>query len=99
MSHSVATHPPEDVPPEVQPEKRASGAEIAPLVEDLACPVSFIYGEHDWMQPASGANVARRRLAAGKGASCVVVPGSAGHYVFLEDPAAFLDALLRRVGR
>ena len=72
---------------------------IAPLVEDLACPVSFIYGEHDWMQPASGANVARRRLAAGKAASCVVVPGSAGHYVFLEDPAAFLDALLRRVGR
>ena len=71
---------------------------IAPLVEALACPVSFIYGEHDWMQPASGANVARRRLAAGKGASCVVVPGSAGHYVFLEDPAAFLDALLRRVG-
>ena len=61
--------------------------------------MSFIYGEHDWMQPASGANVARRRLAAGKGASCVVVPGSAGHYVFLEDPAAFLDALLRRVGR
>ena len=69
---------------------------LAPLVEALDCPVTFIYGKADWMQPASGAAATRSRLERGKDGACVVLPGG-GHYIFVEDPPAFLDALLARL--
>jgi pimeloyl-ACP methyl ester carboxylesterase len=32
----------------------ASRTPIGPIVETLSVPVTFIYGENDWMTPANG---------------------------------------------
>eukprot|EP00882_Tetradesmus_deserticola_P007407 GHRQ01007804.1.p1 GENE.GHRQ01007804.1~~GHRQ01007804.1.p1 ORF type:complete len:467 (+),score=186.71 GHRQ01007804.1:110-1510(+) len=74
----------------------------APLQERLAelkVPVTIIYGEHDWMQPAAGQALAAKldQIRPRKVASdhrVEIVPDS-GHFVFLEQPQAFNAALLR----
>ncbi|KAF8057920.1 1-acylglycerol-3-phosphate O-acyltransferase [Scenedesmus sp. PABB004] len=74
----------------------------APLAErllQLEVPVSFIYGEHDWMNPAAGQAVAdaldaARRRTVPSDHRVDVLPDS-GHFVFLEQPHLFNAALLR----
>ncbi|KAF6266374.1 Alpha/Beta hydrolase protein [Scenedesmus sp. NREL 46B-D3] len=74
----------------------------APLQErlaDLKVPVTVIYGEHDWMQPAAGQALAAKldQIRPRKVASdhrVEIVPDS-GHFVFLEQPQAFNAVLLR----
>lgn len=69
---------------------------IAPIVEALDMPVTYVYGETDWMNPTYGSASAERLRDRGKDAACSVIPGG-GHYIFLEQPAAFQEALLARV--
>mmetsp|Transcript_26652 Transcript_26652/g.48855 ORF Transcript_26652/g.48855 Transcript_26652/m.48855 type:complete len:351 (-) Transcript_26652:10-1062(-) len=68
---------------------------LAPLVESLAWPpVTWLYGESDWMRPAHGQASAKIMQAQGKDASCVVVP-HAGHYSFLDQPEFCNAAILK----
>jgi len=71
---------------------------IAPIVEAIpkAVPVTYIYGESDWMNPASGDHSAARRRAAGGDGECIILP-KGGHYIFIDQPDAFVKALLGRV--
>eukprot|EP00878_Enallax_costatus_P023828 GHUV01025380.1.p1 GENE.GHUV01025380.1~~GHUV01025380.1.p1 ORF type:complete len:414 (+),score=72.62 GHUV01025380.1:55-1296(+) len=74
-------------------------APLAERLHELKVPVTFIYGEHDWMNPAAGAEVAQQldKVRAKKVASdhaVEVVPDS-GHFVFLEQPQRFNAALFR----
>ena len=65
---------------------------IAPIVEKLPMPVTYIYGEHDWMNPGSGvASAARCHDGVAR-----VLPGG-GHYIFIDQPELFESALLDRV--
>lgn len=67
---------------------------LAPL--PLTLPISFIYGEHDWMSVDSGRDAVRCLKTAGNlGGTCFVVP-HAGHHVYLDNPKAF-DRLLARI--
>eukprot|EP00879_Flechtneria_rotunda_P006913 GHRR01007260.1.p1 GENE.GHRR01007260.1~~GHRR01007260.1.p1 ORF type:complete len:413 (+),score=123.85 GHRR01007260.1:218-1456(+) len=74
----------------------------APLedrLSELKVPVTFIYGEHDWMNPAAGVAAANKldQLRPRKVSSdhvVEVVPDS-GHFVFLEQPQRFNAALFR----
>ena len=53
-------------------------ATLLPLqaLEELACPVTWIYGVNDWMTPSNGQQCAERRVAAGKRAECVLLDGA-----------------------
>jgi abhydrolase domain-containing protein 5 len=66
---------------------------IAPIVEKLPMPVTYIYGEHDWMDPRSGVASAARCRVDGVAR---VLPGG-GHYIFIDQPELFENALLDRV--
>ena len=56
------------------------GQARTPLEETLEdvpadVPVTFVYGEHDWMYPASGVYVAKKMRARGRqNVRCVVLP-------------------------
>ena len=67
----------------------AARTPIAGVVQALpnSVPVTFVYGEHDWMDPKSGQWVAEQMVRAGrKNVSCHVLP-NAGHYPFIDQPA------------
>lgn len=68
-------------------------------LQELKVPVTFIYGEHDWMNPAAGVAVAEildkvRERKVASDHKVEVVPNS-GHFVFLEEPQWFNAALYR----
>ena len=49
-------------------------------------PITFVYGEHDWMTPSSGAWVTKKLRDAGRtNVECHVLP-DAGHYPFIDQP-------------
>ncbi|CAO1614858.1 unnamed protein product [Parajaminaea phylloscopi] len=59
-------------------------------------PISFIYGDVDWMDPKAGKDAVRRLKDSGNSlGTCFVVPHS-GHHVYLDNPRAF-DRLLGRI--
>lgn len=66
-------------------------------------PVSYIYGEHDWMDPLSGLRVCQSvEQDRGKLSPADLQLDSlsgAGHYPFLEQPQKFVDRLLAQLQR
>ncbi len=84
---------------------RAGAWAHAPLGErfrDLQVPVTFIYGEHDWMNPAAALQVCQevrqeRPPSMPSDLHVEVIP-DAGHFVFMDQPEQFnsaMDRLLR----
>ncbi|KAK9840870.1 hypothetical protein WJX74_005899 [Apatococcus lobatus] len=72
-------------------------------LHELKVPVSFIYGEHDWMDPRKGQKacrdvVERRGRLSPDDLQVTVVP-KAGHYPFLDQPQVFMKALLQQTQR
>ncbi|KAF8529215.1 alpha/beta-hydrolase [Hysterangium stoloniferum] len=71
-----------------------------PLVDrvaDLKIPVVFVYGEHDWMDPVGGLKAVENLRAAGNdNAETVIIPG-AGHHVYLDNPTAVNELLVKEL--
>lgn len=70
---------------------------IGPRLHQLRVPLSFIYGDSDWMRPAAGREAAeaareRRGAATPTDLTVRVIPG-AGHFCFIDQPEAFHAAL------
>lgn len=67
-------------------------------LQHLKVPVTFIYGEGDWMDPKGGARVCKEiREERGQLTSADLLVTSipqAGHYPFLDQPDLFMKALL-----
>jgi len=60
------------------------GPGVEALPENIA--VTFVYGEHDWMDPAAGAEVVERLKRRGRrNVECHIVK-DAGHYPFIDQP-------------
>lgn len=67
----------------------AAGYDLRPQLSDISAPTLVIVGRYDWVCPP----VAGRTLAAGiPGARLTEIP-EAGHFVFSEEPSAFLHAV------
>ncbi|KAK9823325.1 hypothetical protein WJX72_001941 [[Myrmecia] bisecta] len=69
-------------------------------LQDLKVPVTFIYGEYDWMDPKGGKRVcadikASRGPLSAADLHVAEIP-SAGHYPFLDQPELFLQALVQQ---
>ena len=65
-------------------------------IHPIKVPVSFIYGQHDWMDVKAGRLACQALKDAGNpNGSCFVVP-SAGHHVYLDNAQAH-DKLVRKI--
>ncbi|KAF8579332.1 alpha/beta-hydrolase [Ramaria rubella] len=73
-----------------------------PLVDRVAplkIPVTFVYGEHDWMDPEGGVKAVEKLRAAGNAdARTCIVPG-AGHHVYLDNSAAVNKLLVKELDK
>ncbi|EGO01667.1 hypothetical protein SERLA73DRAFT_177093 [Serpula lacrymans var. lacrymans S7.3] len=73
-----------------------------PLVDRvgaLKIPITFVYGDHDWMDPEGGSkSVSNLRKAGNEQGRMYIVP-HAGHHVYLDNPRAVNDLLVKELDR
>ncbi|KAI0316977.1 alpha/beta-hydrolase [Amylostereum chailletii] len=71
-----------------------------PLVDRIAalkCPITFVYGEHDWMDPDGGkVSIENLRKAGNKDGRMLLIP-NAGHHVYLDNSKAVNKLLLKEL--
>ncbi|KDQ06024.1 hypothetical protein BOTBODRAFT_71125 [Botryobasidium botryosum FD-172 SS1] len=68
-------------------------------VHALKIPVTFLYGEHDWMDPLGGMqSVEKLKQAGNPNAKMYVIPG-AGHHLYLDNPRLTNDLLIQALDR
>ncbi|TKY87073.1 hypothetical protein EX895_003750 [Sporisorium graminicola] len=67
-------------------------------IERLKMPMSFLYGEHDWMDVRGGKEAVKRLRKQGNvKTNCFVVPNS-GHHIYLDNPSPY-NSLISRILR
>lgn len=67
-------------------------------IERLKMPMSFLYGEHDWMDVRGGKEAVKRlRKQGNTKTNCFVVPNS-GHHIYLDNPSPY-NSLIARILR
>ncbi|KAJ7774288.1 alpha/beta-hydrolase [Mycena maculata] len=73
-----------------------------PLVDRVAplkMPVTFVYGDHDWMDPEGGEQSVENLRKAGNGQARSYIISNAGHHVYLDNPKAVNDLVVRELDR
>jgi len=73
-----------------------------PLVDRLAAlkmPVIFAYGDHDWMDPAGGAEAVEKLRQAGNSHGRMYIVKHAGHHLYLDNPSAVNDLLIKELNK
>ncbi|KAH9850096.1 alpha/beta-hydrolase [Lenzites betulinus] len=73
-----------------------------PMVDRIAplkIPVTFVYGDHDWMDPEGGKESVERLRQAGNGLGRMYMIPHAGHHVYLDNPKAMNDLLIKELDR
>ncbi|KAG6837990.1 hypothetical protein H0H93_008384 [Arthromyces matolae] len=73
-----------------------------PLVDrisELKIPVTFVYGDHDWMDPEGGRQSVENLRKAGNGQGRMYIVSNAGHHVYLDNVKAVNDLLLKELDR
>ncbi|OSX60332.1 hypothetical protein POSPLADRAFT_1058506 [Postia placenta MAD-698-R-SB12] len=73
-----------------------------PLVDrvaNLKVPVTFVYGQQDWMDPDGGAEAVENMRQAGNGDGKMYIIPHAGHHVYLDNPKAVNDLLVKELDR
>ncbi|KAJ7638540.1 alpha/beta-hydrolase [Roridomyces roridus] len=73
-----------------------------PLVDRVAAlkiPVTFIYGDHDWMDPQGGEDSVDSLRKSGNGNCRSYIVNNAGHHVYLDNPEAVDSLVVRELDR
>ncbi|KAJ7904269.1 Alpha/Beta hydrolase protein [Mycena olivaceomarginata] len=73
-----------------------------PIVDRIAAlkiPVTFVYGDHDWMDPQGGEQSVENLRKAGNGQARSYIVNDAGHHVYLDNPKAVNDLILKELNR
>jgi len=71
-----------------------------PLVDRIAAlkiPVTFMYGDHDWMDPEGGVKSIDNLRAAGNNQGKMYVIPHAGHHLYLDNSKAVNKLLLKEL--
>ncbi|EJU06173.1 alpha/beta-hydrolase [Dacryopinax primogenitus] len=61
---------------------------IVNRIRDIRVPVAFVYGDHDWMDPAGGLGSVERLREAGNDQARMYIIQNAGHHVYLDNADA-----------
>jgi len=72
---------------------------IVDRISALKIPVTFVYGDHDWMDPEGGEQSVEMMRQAGNGQGRSYIVKNAGHHVYLDNPRAVNDLLVRELDR
>ncbi|KAG6878264.1 hypothetical protein C0993_010036 [Termitomyces sp. T159_Od127] len=73
-----------------------------PLVDRISAlkiPITFVYGEHDWMDPEGGRQAVENLRQAGNGKGRMYIVSHAGHHVYLDNVKAVNDLLVKELDR
>ncbi|KAH8830673.1 Alpha/Beta hydrolase protein [Flagelloscypha sp. PMI_526] len=68
-------------------------------VHELKIPVSFTYGDSDWMDPKGGEESVENLRRAGNGQGRMYIVGNAGHHLYLDNPRAVNELLVKELNR
>ncbi|KAH7887994.1 Alpha/Beta hydrolase protein [Phlebopus sp. FC_14] len=71
-----------------------------PLVDRIAAlkiPITFVYGEHDWMDPVGGLQSLEELRKAGNHKGRMFAVPNAGHHVYLDNPSAVNELLVEEL--
>ncbi|KAJ3762925.1 alpha/beta-hydrolase [Lentinula raphanica] len=68
---------------------------ISALHKDI--PVTFVYGDQDWMDPEGGAESVERLRQAGHGKGKMYIVNNAGHHVYLDNPRVVNNLLVKEL--
>ncbi|EAU84547.2 abhydrolase domain-containing protein 4 [Coprinopsis cinerea okayama7 len=73
-----------------------------PIVDRIAgvkVPVTFVYGDHDWMDPVGGMQSVEKLRQAGNGEGKMYIVNNAGHHLYLDNPDAVNALLLKELDK
>ncbi|GJJ13805.1 hypothetical protein Clacol_008062 [Clathrus columnatus] len=74
-----------------------------PLVDRVSVltniPITFVYGDHDWMDPEGGARAVENLRGAGNRHAKTVIIKGAGHHVYLDNAPAVNELLTRELDK
>jgi len=68
-------------------------------VSKLKAPVTFVYGDHDWMDPKGGYDSVQNLRQAGNKHSRLVMIPNAGHHVYLDNSEAVNKLLVEELDK
>jgi cardiolipin-specific phospholipase len=68
-------------------------------IDKLKIPVTFVYGDHDWMDPSGGSQSIENMRKAGNGQGRMYIVPHSGHHVYLDNPKAVNDLLVKELDR
>ncbi|TDL29256.1 alpha/beta-hydrolase [Rickenella mellea] len=71
-----------------------------PLVDRISAfkgPVTFVYGDHDWMDPVGGLESVEKLREAGNNQAQFYIIKNAGHHVYLDNAKAVNDLLYKEL--
>ncbi|KIK59179.1 hypothetical protein GYMLUDRAFT_170030 [Collybiopsis luxurians FD-317 M1] len=62
-------------------------------------PITFVYGDQDWMDPEGGQESVERLRQAGNGLGRMYIVNNAGHHVYLDNAGVVNDLLVKELDR
>ncbi|TFK43194.1 Alpha/Beta hydrolase protein [Crucibulum laeve] len=68
-------------------------------IDAVKVPVTFVYGDHDWMDPKGGEESVEKLRKAGNGNGRMYIINNSGHHVYLDNPKAVNDLLVEELDR
>ncbi|KZS97934.1 alpha/beta-hydrolase [Sistotremastrum niveocremeum HHB9708] len=68
-------------------------------ISDIKVPVTFVYGDHDWMDPQGGKDSVEKLHQAGNRHSSMHIIPNAGHHVYLDNSAAVDRLLIEKLNK
>ncbi|KAH8106284.1 alpha/beta-hydrolase [Cristinia sonorae] len=72
---------------------------IVDRINALKIPVTFVYGDNDWMDPEGGSQSVENMRQAGNGQGRMYIVPHAGHHLYLDNPKATNDLLIKELDR
>jgi len=68
-------------------------------IHEVKVPVTFVYGDNDWMDPEGGTQSVERLRQAGNGNGRIYIVPHSGHHVYLDNPKAMNELLVKELDR
>ncbi|PFH52663.1 hypothetical protein AMATHDRAFT_2057 [Amanita thiersii Skay4041] len=68
-------------------------------ISALKIPITFVYGEFDWMDPQGGIDSVEQLRQTGNGQGRMYIINNAGHHVYLDNPEAINKLLVKELNK